>query len=244
MGLSTPGACCTSSGIRSQGLGVLEGAAAYAGRPGWGWGRADAGRTLPPAPLGGPPVPWPPLWHGEFAMGPGLLVTDPGSFLGRSAGRALAAGLACGHSRSSRGKGGRCPRLPTTEACVRPAPPPPSRPPRGTEPVGAGGMLHRREGVGAFPGPGPGAHTWAGPPAHAESRHADKPPVPSTRTWPHPREPPVLVFPRLLPTAGPCRHPIGPWEALPHPHSQLEKPVLHAHPLSALHSPSVGRTST
>lgn len=80
----------------------------------------------------------------------------------------------------------------------------------------AGGSTGRRvrwhsgvqvRGLLASPGPGPGAHTWVGPPAHAESPHSDKPPVPSSRTWPHPREPPMPVFPRSLPTAGSCCHP-------------------------------------
>lgn len=105
-----------------------------------------------------------------------------------------------------------------------------------------GGVLS--EGSACLAGTRPGIHTGAELPGHAESPHADKRPVPSTRTWPHPREPPVPLFPRRLPTAGPLLSPHRAWEALPHPHLHLEEPVLHAHPLSALHSPSVGRTST
>lgn len=116
---------------------------------GQGWCQQDPSSCL----SGGvPPVPRPPLWHGESVVGPGLPVTDPGTFLGRSAGGAPAAGLACGHSRSSWGKGGRCPGLPTTENRVRPPPPPPPQAPPGDGAcrcerdaalVGGGGSLPR-----------------------------------------------------------------------------------------------------
>lgn len=85
------------------------GGVASAGRPRWGWGRADPRQDPSSCLFEGPPVPLSPsanqtaqaVW-GE--RGAGRLVTDPGTFPGCGAGGALAASLARGHSRSSWGR--------------------------------------------------------------------------------------------------------------------------------------------
>lgn len=166
------------------------------------------GRTLPP-PLQGPPVPWPP--PGPRRLPQDFWLSDRGSSGLRPLQVEPVAASGC------------LPQGPTVSL---------SRAPGG---AAAADVLLR--GPLASPGPGPGAPAWVGLPAHAESAHADKPPVPSSGTWPHPREPPMPVFPRSLPTAGSCCHPNralrGP---APSPMLAGKAGSVPACPPSALHS--------
>lgn len=177
------------------------------------WGTAGGagwapGRTLPP-PLQGPPVPWPP--PGPRRLPQDFWLSDRGSSGLRPLQVEPVAASGC------------LPQGPTVSL---------SRAPGG---AAAADVLLR--GPLASPGPGPGAPAWVGLPAHAESAHADKPPVPSSGTWPHPREPPMPVFPRSLPTAGSCCHPNralrGP---APSPMLAGKAGSVPACPPSALHS--------
>lgn len=155
-------------------------------------------------------------------LSPGHLLAQGGCR--RISGSRTGAARACGHSRWS-------PLLPRA-ACPRG---PQSPCPGHLRGAAAADVLLR--GPPASPGPGPGVPAWVGLPAHAESAHADKPPVPSSGTWPHPREPPMPVFPRSLPTAGSCCHPNralrGP---APSPMLAGKAGSVPACPPSALHS--------